>query len=247
MDRDFDKSEGEWFPVMNQLAEKLITTDLTKIESRILWMFLRYCYGYNKPTCELRWADMRGISGFGDGSLSKAIQRLKERNIIQTFHTESKSYVTYKINSKIGTWKDKLSIRKDFPYGKKTLHIRKVNTSHMESVPIKDNIKTKDKSRISKKSKGNNVKIPEWLDIEIWNELKKYRKAKFTPHAQKLAITKLEKLRAEGHDPTEVINQTILCGWSGLFPIKKGSAQETGKSIAPKSNQQCELERIMKL
>jgi phage replication O-like protein O len=150
MDRDFDPKDGGWFPVMHDLAEKLITTDLTKVESRVLWMFFRYCYGYNKPSCEFQWKDMKDITQLGDGSLSKAINKLKKRNIIQTFHMESKTYVTYRINSKIGSWKTPLSIRKDFPNGKQTLHKRKVNASHMESVPIKDNIKTvKDSSRKS--------------------------------------------------------------------------------------------------
>jgi phage replication O-like protein O len=151
MDRDFDPKDGGWFPVMHDLAEKLITTDLTKIESRVLWMFFRYCYGYNKPSCEFQWKDMKDITQLGDGSLSKAINKLKKRNIIQTFHMESKTYVTYRINSKIGSWKTPLSIRKDFPNGKQTLHKRKVNASRMESVPIKDNIKTvKDKLHTSK-------------------------------------------------------------------------------------------------
>jgi len=217
MDRDFNLKDGGWFPVMHDLADKLITTDLTKIESRVLWMFFRYCYGYNKATCELQWKDMKDITGLGDGSLSKAINRLKSRNIIKTFHTESKTYVTYKINSKISSWKESLSKRKDFPNGKQTLHKRKVNTSHTESTPIKDN---KDKPCSVKNKKGNGIALPDWLDRETWNELKKYRKAKFTPHAQKLAITKLTELRQQGNDPTAVINQTILRGWSGLFPVR---------------------------
>lgn len=66
--------------------------------------------------------------------------------------------------------------------------------------------------------------FPDWLDKKLWSEFKKYRqngKGKFTPFAQELAIKKLEKFRAAGHDPSEVIKQSILHGWSGLFEIKK--------------------------
>ena len=133
------------------------------------------------------------------------------------------------INSKLNTWKDRVSKRKQFPNGNKTVSIRNVNSFQTETTPIKDNIKDNIKTiaPISKKGKVNNkIKIPDWLDLEVWNELKKYRKAKFTFYAQKLAITKLEKLKNEGHDPTLVIQQTILRGWSGLFPIKEDYNQE---------------------
>ena len=64
------------------------------------------------------------------------------------------------------------------------------------------------------------------MDLEIWKEYKTYRqngKGKFTPYAQQLALTKLETLRDEGNDPSEVIRRTIECGWSGLFPLKENN------------------------
>ena len=86
---------------MNELADKLMTYEITKIENRVLWMFFRFCYGYGKASCELQWKDMKELTGLPDGSLSKALSRLKDRNILHTFQTESKTYITYKINSKI--------------------------------------------------------------------------------------------------------------------------------------------------
>ncbi len=40
--------------------------------------------------------------------------------------------------------------------------------------------------------------------------------------AQKLAIDELEKLKSQGHDPVACINQSILNGWKGIFPVKNG-------------------------
>jgi len=46
-------------------------------------------------------------------------------------------------------------------------------------------------------------------------------KAPLTPHAEKLIVKKLEQFKREnGHDPTEVLEQSILNGWRGVFPIK---------------------------
>jgi hypothetical protein len=82
-----------------------------------------------------------------------------------------------------------------------------------------------DQNKNVKNDKNDKEKpiVPEWLDLKVWSEYKKYRqngKGKFTPFAQNLAIKKLEKLKEAGDDPNEVIMQTIECGWSGLFPIK---------------------------
>jgi len=150
MDRDFDPVDGKWFKFMNELADKFMTYRLQGTEWQVLFMFFRVCYGYNNSTCDLTWKDMKEFTSLNDGSLSKAISKLKERNIILAFPQESKTYVTYKINSKITSWKQPLSHRKAIPTGKQIHSHRKVNPFPQESTPIKDNIKTvKDNSRKS--------------------------------------------------------------------------------------------------
>lgn len=147
-DRDFNKKDGQWFPIMNSLAEKLITYELTKIEHRVMWMFFRFCYGYQNSTCELRWTDMLDITQLPESSLAKALKGLKSRNILHTTQTESKSYASYKINSKLSTWTPPT---KDNPKNTKTrlrtftdvqdiLHKRRTNTPQTEPLPIKDKI-----------------------------------------------------------------------------------------------------------
>ncbi len=72
-------------------------------------------------------------------------------------------------------------------------------------------------------SADEQVKIPDWLDIELWNEFKKHRKAikhPITPYAEKLLIKKLDKWRAE-YDIREIIETSIENGWQGLFEPKK--------------------------
>ena len=87
---------------------------------------------------------------------------------------------------------------------------------HQSTTPNKDNNYKKDKEI--------KIALPEWLDESVWAEYKKYRsngKNKLTPYAEKRAIIKLEKLRQEGNDPTEVIHESMICGWSGLFPLNR--------------------------
>jgi len=135
-DRDFETKDGKWFPIMNELAEKLMTFRLSGNESQIFWMLLRKCYGFQKSCCELRWKEIKENTQLNDGSISKAIAKLKEKNIIHTFQKASKTHVTYKINSKLSSWKT-LSKKQVFPKSKQTLSKKQV-------LPIKDNIKEKD-------------------------------------------------------------------------------------------------------
>ena len=82
----------------------------------------------------------------------------------------------------------------------------------------------------SKKKRTKEILIlPEWLPESAWSDFIEFRKSfpkkPFTFRAQQLAITELTKLRDQGHDPVEVINQSIFKGWPGLFPVKQSQGQ----------------------
>lgn len=62
--------------------------------------------------------------------------------------------------------------------------------------------------------------IPEGIPVESWDAWKAHRGKDFTKRAQKLALSYLEKWHAKGHDPTEIINYSIMGGYKGLFEPK---------------------------
>lgn len=67
--------------------------------------------------------------------------------------------------------------------------------------------------------------LPSWLPASLWGEFRKHRqklKAPMTPYAEERAIAKLERLKTEGFNPIDVVNNSIDGGWKGLFPIKNG-------------------------
>lgn len=41
----------------------------------------------------------------------------------------------------------------------------------------------------------------------------------WTEKAEKLAIARLAKLAAEGYDPHLVLDEAVLRGWRGIFPV----------------------------
>lgn len=74
------------------------------------------------------------------------------------------------------------------------------------------------------------LNLPDWLPEDSWNALVEHRKSTksaMTAQAKRLAISKLDELRRQGNGPVEVINQTIINGWKGLFPIRDNQLQQT--------------------
>ncbi len=72
---------------------------------------------------------------------------------------------------------------------------------------------------------------PDWLNIPLWKEFKKYRtkiKAPLTDHAEKLCLADLKKVIDTGHDQREIVNQTIMSGkWKSFYPIRGKTGTST--------------------
>ncbi len=68
---------------------------------------------------------------------------------------------------------------------------------------------------------------PEWLPIQTWNaflESRKKLKAPATEEAARRLVGELGKLRTKGHSPEAVLNESIMRGWRGVFPLKDQTA-----------------------
>lgn len=73
------------------------------------------------------------------------------------------------------------------------------------------------------KSKAPSVEIPDWVPSEAWNgflEMRKKIKKPLTDRGVALALKKLGQLRDEGHDPSAVLDQSVMSNYQGLFPVK---------------------------
>lgn len=86
-----------------------------------------------------------------------------------------------------------------------------------------------------KKSPQQEVIIPpEWMPLAEWEGFKEMRnkiKKPMTLRAERLAIGKLEKFRSLGHDPTEILNQSIMNDYQDLYePKEKNGKNRQGAS-----------------
>lgn len=78
--------------------------------------------------------------------------------------------------------------------------------------------------------------IPPWVNPSAWAaycELRRRKRAPMTDHALGLIFGKLDEWRAKGHDPTEVLNNSIQNGWTGIFEPKDN---ESGGRSGTKNN-----------
>ena len=72
--------------------------------------------------------------------------------------------------------------------------------------------------------------LPEWIDQSTWDdfmEMRRKKRAIPTEKAKELLVKALDRLRQEGHDPTEVLNQSIMRNYTGVFPLKEVKNGET--------------------
>lgn len=77
--------------------------------------------------------------------------------------------------------------------------------------------------------------LPDWLPSEAWADFVQMRnrvRAPMTERAKVLLVSKLDQMRAEGHDPVALLNQSIVNSWKGVFPINEIS--RGGKPYDPK-------------
>jgi hypothetical protein len=61
--------------------------------------------------------------------------------------------------------------------------------------------------------------------LEFENYRKKIRKP-LTEHGIELILKKLGEFRAQGHDPVKILEQSIMNGWQGIFPVRSEGAGE---------------------
>ena len=87
----------------------------------------------------------------------------------------------------------------------------------------------------------DSVSLPEWLSPEpfaAFIDHRKKLKAPMTGLAQTRLIAELSRLREDGHDPEAVLDQSILNGWKGVFPLKAQQSRSGGSKAARQQRDQ---------
>lgn len=111
-----------------------------------------------------------------------------------------------------------------------TKNLQATNKQEIETEIEQEVDKEKDKQPPKPPAKASAEILPksELVPEELWDafiDVRKGLKAKNTLPACRALINQLAKLKAAGHDPVEVVNQSIRSSWKDLYPVKQNAAR----------------------
>ena len=104
-------------------------------------------------------------------------------------------------------------------------HVKYHRSEERKPIPTRESIR----SLPSEPSEPNLPKepltplvIPDWIPSEPWEAYlrhRKHKRAKVTPEAAEGLIEKLSEFKKQGEDVTAILKQSVINGWTGLFPV----------------------------
>ena len=109
------------------------------------------------------------------------------------------------------------------------------NSNNNSNSTITENTKKRDVLRTSPKESELSFAVPTWLPDDLWKaylDVRKKKKAANTDYALKLIIKKLERFRNMGHDPVDILEASVMAGWTGVFePKLNGTVKRGDKTV----------------
>jgi hypothetical protein len=114
--------------------------------------------------------------------------------------------------------------------GRPKAEITQANLNNPDE-PVKVKVKVKDKVKdIEEKNiKKENLVLPRWINQRDWDDFCEIRKAAKKPLSDisiSRIIEKLKKFNEQGQDVSEILNQSIMNNWAGVFPLKQNFARK---------------------
>ena len=102
-----------------------------------------------------------------------------------------------------------------------------------------EHINTSAKAPVAGKAKASAFVLPGWIPADTWAafmETRKAKKARSTDYALGLIVKSLERFKAAGHDPVDVLDNSIKAGWSDVYAPKTTAAITPGRRTPTPEN-----------
>ncbi len=198
----------------NNIYDKLCHFRIPGEIRQVFDVIARKTFGWNKKKDRISLSQFVELTEIKKPNITRALSKLITNNIV--IKTDNNSY---SINENYENWK---------PFVIKTDNAKKLsklitNVIKTDNKTLSELIPTKEKKNTKQKTRIKNIKIPDFINREVWIafvEMRKEIKHPVTEYAAKLLFKKLGDLRAQGNDPNEVLNQSIMHSWRGVFALK---------------------------
>ncbi|GEM_PF-1332864 len=188
-------------------------------------------------------AQLAEMTGYGKSSVKRALVALEEQGLVERIRSKGGRTSSYVLRlgelAHSGPVEGRGSGNQLAQRGPVTGPERTSQLAHTDpKLAQRDPLTVNNRHKPSEPSKGKRgqsgpIELPDWVPSELWTDFLDHRKAmksRMTDTAQTRAVKKLERMRADGQDIEAVIEQSIINGWKGLFPVKtdrRQSAQDT--------------------
>jgi phage replication O-like protein O len=216
------QAEDGHIDIAHAIAEAFARYRIPGEEWQCLWVVLRKTYGWKKTEDEISLSQFQEMTGLKRPNVVRGIKGLVSKKILVSINNDTTYATKYRFNKDFDSWQ--ASIKKDTtPKGS----IKKDNEVVSKKITplVSKKIHTKENST---KETPKEIVLPDFISPFTWESFKEYRKKIKKPLTEKaieLTIKKLIAYHAKGHNVNEILETSIVNGWTGIFePRSNGNS-----------------------
>jgi phage replication O-like protein O len=209
--------EDGYTKIANEIVEAIYQYPLSGHEFRMLLLIIRKTYGFNKLEDSVSLSQMMRALTLSKTRCSQVINKLQLQKIVTVTENINGIGKKYKFNKNFEQW---ITVHKNVNRYRKV----KSTVTLLRNEPLQKSVSTKEtitKETIQKKDTPEFV-YPEWLPKQTFLEYQNSRKKKIKPESLNRFFKHLKKISDSSKvSPEEILNQSIVNGWEGIFPLKE--------------------------
>ncbi|MBA7651741.1 hypothetical protein ES703_59560 [subsurface metagenome] len=221
--------------VAHSINEAIMTRDFTKRQRKILDLILRLSWGCGRKDAYIPHQRDFSVVGVNEGDIKSELDWLAVSKVIArggSFYWFNKDFDQWEVSRVKPYQPEKLGdlLRLNLDRNRPEFGETPSKSLVKHQVKTRQNTKLLTSDSASPKEKKRNIKkdiyiIPDWIDKETWAaflEMRRKKKAVSTEFALSCIVKDLEKFKALGDDPNEVLKRSITNSWKGVFALKGG-------------------------
>lgn len=210
------QKEDGYTAIANDIMDALIASELSGQDFKVSLLIIRKTYGFNKSEDAVSLTQMMAATGMSKIRCSQVVNRLELMKILTVTENINGIGKKYMFNKDFETWG---TVKEKCNRLEKTI----LTVKKKRNRPLRKSVTTKD--NIQKTITKDNI-MPEGLSEKTFSEFLAIRKKKRAPLPQESFprfFKELEKICDQTRaSPEDIINQSIVNGWQGIFPLKNG-------------------------